>query len=181
MRAVILVSLLASAAVGTQLSGGNIKRQGGDCSSVGLKACGDGCVPLSYTCCPDQKEGCPANTVCSLGDNNEYGCCPIGRVCQGPGGAITSTITGPGETTSITDISTVTGTTITDISTPAAPTYTTTPTYSPPPHGTGSPTYYTNTTTTSYPTSVVTAGANAVYGAGSAAGMLGALVAGLLI
>ncbi|KAK1981395.1 hypothetical protein LZ30DRAFT_782087 [Colletotrichum cereale] len=66
------------------------------CSESGRKACGDGCVPLTYTCCPDQLGGCPLSSTCWLGTNGAYGCCPIGRRCTGPGGVDTlpgSTVT----------------------------------------------------------------------------------------
>jgi hypothetical protein len=69
------------------------------CSEQGEKDCGTGCIPLTYTCCPDRAGGCPASAVCWLGTNGRYGCCPLGLVCDGPGGAstrastITSTIT----------------------------------------------------------------------------------------
>ncbi|CCF42603.1 GPI anchored serine-threonine rich protein [Colletotrichum higginsianum] len=66
------------------------------CSESGRKACGDGCIPLTYTCCPDQQGGCPLSSTCWLGTNGAYGCCPIGRRCTGPGGVDTlpgSTVT----------------------------------------------------------------------------------------
>ncbi|EFQ33756.1 GPI anchored serine-threonine rich protein [Colletotrichum graminicola] len=59
------------------------------CSDSGLKVCGDGCIPLTYTCCPDQQGGCPLSSTCWLGTNGAYGCCPIGRRCTGPGGVDT--------------------------------------------------------------------------------------------
>ncbi|KAK0610140.1 hypothetical protein B0T17DRAFT_127500 [Bombardia bombarda] len=75
-------------------------RQFVPCNELGRKPCGDGCIPLTSTCCPDLKGGCPPTAYCSLGDNGDYGCCPLGLNCVGPGGAstdlstITSTSTG---------------------------------------------------------------------------------------
>ncbi|KAK2003005.1 GPI anchored serine-threonine rich protein [Colletotrichum falcatum] len=66
------------------------------CSESSRKACGDGCIPPTYTCCPDQQGGCPLSATCWLGTNGAYGCCPIGRRCTGPGGVDTlpgSTVT----------------------------------------------------------------------------------------
>ncbi|KAK1573584.1 uncharacterized protein LY79DRAFT_401190 [Colletotrichum navitas] len=59
------------------------------CSESGRKACGDGCIYLTYTCCPDQQGGCPLSSTCWLGTNGAYGCCPTGRRCRGPGGVDT--------------------------------------------------------------------------------------------
>ncbi|KAK2039876.1 GPI anchored serine-threonine rich protein [Colletotrichum somersetense] len=73
------------------------------CSESGRKACGDGCIPLSYTCCPDQQGGCPSSSTCWLGTNGAYGCCPIGRRCTGPGRVDTL----PGSTVTSTIFSTV--------------------------------------------------------------------------
>lgn len=86
------------------------------CSDQGLKDCGEGCIYLSYTCCPDGAGGCPASAYCNLGTNGEYNCCPRGSICGGPGGAttirqtqtLTNTLTVPGETTTIVDESTST-------------------------------------------------------------------------
>ena len=50
-------------------------------------ACGDTCIPESYTCCPDKLGGCKADEECQMGDNDEYGCCPEGEICSGDGGA----------------------------------------------------------------------------------------------
>ncbi|GKT59800.1 GPI anchored serine-threonine rich protein [Colletotrichum tofieldiae] len=72
------------------------------CSESGRKACGDGCIPLTYTCCPDQQGGCPLSSTCWLGTNGAYGCCPIGRRCTGPGGVDTQ----PGSTVTSTIFST---------------------------------------------------------------------------
>ncbi|KAL0944972.1 GPI anchored serine-threonine rich protein [Colletotrichum truncatum] len=74
------------------------------CSEIGRKDCGDGCIPLLSTCCPDGSGGCPVTSVCQLGNNGKYGCCPIGRVCTGAGGASTNSIT---LTRTVTDESTV--------------------------------------------------------------------------
>ncbi|KAK0373902.1 GPI anchored serine-threonine rich protein [Colletotrichum limetticola] len=64
------------------------------CSESGRKDCGDGCIPLTYTCCPDQQGGCPLTSTCWLGNNGQYACCPIGKQCVGPGGVNTE----PGST-----------------------------------------------------------------------------------
>ncbi|OHE91859.1 GPI anchored serine-threonine rich protein [Colletotrichum orchidophilum] len=64
------------------------------CSESGLKDCGDICIPLTYTCCPGQQGGCPLTSRCWLGNNGQYACCPIGQICDGPGGVNTL----PGET-----------------------------------------------------------------------------------
>lgn len=76
------------------------------CNELGEKPCGDGCVPLTYTCCPDQAGGCPATARCDIADNGKYGCCPLGTTCKGPGGASTDfdTCTGiiPGDTSTVT-------------------------------------------------------------------------------
>lgn len=50
-------------------------------------ACGDTCIPESYTCCPDKLGGCKADEECQMGENDEYGCCPEGEICSGNGGA----------------------------------------------------------------------------------------------
>jgi hypothetical protein len=68
------------------------------CEENDLQQCGDGCIPISYECCPDLKGGCPATDYCSLGDNGVYGCCEDGEVCSGDGGASTSTIFGKAPT-----------------------------------------------------------------------------------
>ncbi|OAQ69898.1 hypothetical protein VFPPC_13277 [Pochonia chlamydosporia 170] len=74
------------------------------CSDLGRKNCGVVCIEQSETCCPDQQGGCPVGSVCWLGDNGKYGCCPVGKTCQGPGGSdiTTNTITGPGSTSTVT-------------------------------------------------------------------------------
>jgi len=59
------------------------------CDEQGLKDCGDGCIDMAWTCCVDNKGGCPPTKYCSLGNNGDYGCCPVGKVCGGPGGANT--------------------------------------------------------------------------------------------
>jgi hypothetical protein len=68
------------------------------CSSQGLKDCGAGCIDRSDTCCPDRTGGCPAGTYCSLGSNEEYGCCQDGETCAGPGGAIPTLTLEPTDT-----------------------------------------------------------------------------------
>lgn len=56
---------------------------------IGYTECGTGCVPVGYTCCPDESGGCPATARCDKGDNGEYGCCRLGRTCSGDGGVST--------------------------------------------------------------------------------------------
>jgi hypothetical protein len=57
----------------------------GICES-GELVCGTGCIATTDTCCPDGSGSCPASKYCELGANNQYGCCPIGKVCYGNGG-----------------------------------------------------------------------------------------------
>ncbi|KAJ6446780.1 60S ribosomal protein L40 [Purpureocillium lavendulum] len=85
---VVLVPALAATPLGRTV----FARQQASCSDIGEKPCGDGCVPLTYTCCPDKKGGCPVTSVCQLADNGVYGCCPIGRTCSGDATATTNTI-----------------------------------------------------------------------------------------
>lgn len=59
------------------------------CDELGMKDCGNVCIDLTDTCCPDEAGGCPASATCELGSNGDYGCCPLGETCTGPGGAIT--------------------------------------------------------------------------------------------
>ncbi|ETI29346.1 hypothetical protein G647_01799 [Cladophialophora carrionii CBS 160.54] len=55
---------------------------------TGDKVCGAFCIPGTYTCCPDLEGGCQTSkSVCQEGDNGVYGCCPIGEICTGNGGA----------------------------------------------------------------------------------------------
>ncbi|KAF9880200.1 GPI anchored serine-threonine rich protein [Colletotrichum karsti] len=71
------------------------KRQTVPCSDIGRKNCGDGCILISYTCCPDGAGGCPtASTYCQVGSNGQYGCCARGKTCVGDGGTKTDTIPG---------------------------------------------------------------------------------------
>lgn len=59
------------------------------CGELGMKTCGNVCIDLTDTCCPDGSGGCTLGDYCVLGDNGEYGCCPVGEVCVGDGGART--------------------------------------------------------------------------------------------
>ncbi|KHN99748.1 uncharacterized protein MAM_02601 [Metarhizium album ARSEF 1941] len=68
------------------------------CSDVGRKTCGAVCIEPSDTCCPDGSGGCPAGSVCWLGDNDRYGCCVAGETCEGPGGSDITTVAAPGAT-----------------------------------------------------------------------------------
>lgn len=52
------------------------------------KVCGNWCIDITYTCCPDQEGGCPLDERCQMGDNGKYGCCPIGEICVGDGGSV---------------------------------------------------------------------------------------------
>ena len=96
MKSTILL-LTLSLATGSALASlplGLRPRQQGSCAQEEMADCGAGCVPLTYTCCPDGSGGCPTTAVCVLADNGEYGCCPLDEECSGPGGATTL----PGET-----------------------------------------------------------------------------------
>jgi len=50
-------------------------------------ACGSGCIDSTWTCCPDGSGGCSPSEQCQLGNNGQYGCCPLGETCNGGGGA----------------------------------------------------------------------------------------------
>ncbi|KAK4195148.1 hypothetical protein QBC40DRAFT_289586 [Triangularia verruculosa] len=71
------------------------------CEDIEQQTCGDGCVPVDYTCCPTQEGACAPGFNCQLGDNDEYGCCPDGQECVGDGGAITTTFSTPLPTSSV--------------------------------------------------------------------------------
>ncbi|KAK4172261.1 hypothetical protein QBC36DRAFT_304616 [Triangularia setosa] len=71
--------------------GGYITTPVKTCEDIEQQTCGDGCVPLDYTCCPTEEGACAPGYNCQLGGNDEYGCCPQGQVCVGNGGAITTT------------------------------------------------------------------------------------------
>lgn len=60
-----------------------------DSCGLAMSECGDGCIPIGYTCCPGGEGGCGLAETCVLGSNDEYGCCPIGRRCIGEGGVST--------------------------------------------------------------------------------------------
>lgn len=60
------------------------------CEDLFLESCGEVCIDLTDTCCPDGSGGCPLGSNCEVGDNGEYGCCPIGENCVGDGGARTN-------------------------------------------------------------------------------------------
>ncbi|KAH8176503.1 hypothetical protein LIA77_04921 [Sarocladium implicatum] len=59
------------------------------CVELGEKDCGNVCIPLSYTCCPNRAGGCGLGFYCDATGGGEYGCCPLGEICTGPGGAVT--------------------------------------------------------------------------------------------
>lgn len=86
------------------------------CSSIGRKDCGTGCIDLTWTCCPDGSGGCPPTAYCDLASNGEYGCCPKGKSCVGPGGAYTTPIFG-----TLTEIQTEIPTATRTISQPSVP------------------------------------------------------------
>jgi hypothetical protein len=113
----LIATALASAALATHITPPLFHRDTDEltCADVGEADCGDYCIPLTYTCCPDQSGGCPATEVCWLGSNGEYGCCPIGETCDGPGGVATL----PGGTITSTQAGTGFGTSFA-ISTPTA-------------------------------------------------------------
>lgn len=56
----------------------------GSCG-IGELPCGPGCMSIADTCCPDGSGSCPIGKVCQLGTNSQYGCCPDGETCDGPG------------------------------------------------------------------------------------------------
>ncbi|KAI5465368.1 hypothetical protein BGZ63DRAFT_399843 [Mariannaea sp. PMI_226] len=80
------------------------------CNEEGQKDCGDGCIDLTWTCCPDGSGGCPSTEYCVLGSNGQYGCCPKGETCQGNGGATTDRHT---NTIIVSDTSSIVGETTT--------------------------------------------------------------------
>lgn len=88
--AVSTLSLLSLASANVQLGSMPFTklfaRNDVTCES-GDVACGETCIPESYTCCPDRLGGCNADEQCQMGDNDEYGCCPEGEICSGDGGA----------------------------------------------------------------------------------------------
>ncbi|PVH90290.1 hypothetical protein DM02DRAFT_49909 [Periconia macrospinosa] len=91
MRRHLLLSLLAHLAIATPQLGPLrlTRRQSIECESSDKK-CGDGCIPLLWTCCPDGSGGCKPGDYCAS-TINSYGCCPIGETCRGGGGATTCT------------------------------------------------------------------------------------------
>ncbi|KAF7564031.1 hypothetical protein G7046_g116 [Stylonectria norvegica] len=103
------------------------------CEEQGLKDCGEGCINLSWTCCPSGAGGCGPTEYCNLASNGQYNCCPRGRVCDGPGGATTfrstNTVLIPGETSTVPgdtttfpgETSTIPGETTTIVSTTTLP------------------------------------------------------------
>jgi hypothetical protein len=111
-KPILLFFLIAAASIVADSSSDLLRRQTALCSSRGRKACGTGCISLSDTCCPSGAGGCPIGTYCDLTPNGEYGCCPNGEICTGPGGVITSFFTQtswlPGETSTQTEFITST-------------------------------------------------------------------------
>lgn len=102
MNKLILLTLSATGALAAAHSPFNARElYKVPCSDQGAKDCGDGCIELTWTCCPSGDRGCPATETCTLGSNGEYGCCPAGETCEGEGGVNTdasiNTITVPGE------------------------------------------------------------------------------------
>lgn len=69
-----------------------VGRQTGTCAEINEVDCGAVCIPIGWTCCPDGSGGCSAQEQCWLGDNGQYGCCPLGETCAGPGGSQTNTV-----------------------------------------------------------------------------------------
>jgi hypothetical protein len=107
MQSLLLLTLSATGTLA--LHGLDLfSRQELSCATENMKDCGTGCIPFSYTCCPDGSGGCPVTAVCVLADNDEYGCCPIGETCSGdggvttiPGGTFTSTVVEQSSFTSV--------------------------------------------------------------------------------
>lgn len=65
------------------------RRQSSQCYT-GYTNCGRYCIPPHYICCPDGSGGCDPNIAqCWLGNEGGYFCCSNGKVCDGPGGAVT--------------------------------------------------------------------------------------------
>ncbi|KAK0672112.1 hypothetical protein QBC41DRAFT_314236 [Cercophora samala] len=80
--------------------GGYVTNPVKTCEDIKQQTCGDGCVPVEYTCCPTEEGACAPGFDCQLGDNDEYGCCPEGQECVGNGGSITTTFSTPLPTSS---------------------------------------------------------------------------------
>ncbi|KAK0701142.1 hypothetical protein B0T21DRAFT_300784, partial [Apiosordaria backusii] len=80
---------------GGYTDGGYVETPVKTCEDIEQQTCGDGCVPVDYTCCPTQEGACAPGFECQLGDNDEYGCCPEGEECVGDGGAITTSFSAP--------------------------------------------------------------------------------------
>jgi hypothetical protein len=85
----LLILATASGALANQVSPLNKRQERIPCSELGQKTCGNVCIDITDTCCPDGSGGCNLGNYCVLGDNGEYGCCPIGEICVGDGGAST--------------------------------------------------------------------------------------------
>ncbi|KAB8267997.1 hypothetical protein BDV30DRAFT_22450 [Aspergillus minisclerotigenes] len=121
-----LAAFLATTALAADRTPALVARQVVElpCSYQGEKECGSGCIPLSYTCCPNNLGGCPLGSYC-----DGLGCCPNGKTCTGPGGVSTR----PGSTITVTNsltntlTSTSTSTHTWTSSEVVTPTYTPTP------------------------------------------------------
>jgi hypothetical protein len=106
---ILLLLLTTAVVVGADSSPQLLRRQIVSqlpCSSQGMKECGEVCIDMTATCCPDRAGGCPSGSYCILGWNGDYGCCDNGELCEGPGGAFTT----PGDTATSTrtEVTTVT-------------------------------------------------------------------------
>ena len=61
------------------------------CDAPGLKTCGDKCILSTWTCCPRKDGGCPPESECFIGDDDETLCCLYGGCSTVvPGTAITT-------------------------------------------------------------------------------------------
>lgn len=90
MKSVVVISFLAVNSLAISHSDPELFVRQSSCPS-GEKICGSGCIPTSYTCCPDESGGCPPTEYCGLADNGVYGCCPNGETCTGSATAVTDT------------------------------------------------------------------------------------------
>lgn len=186
----LLVLFLAVPALANLAPAGLLKRQS-DCVGAGYKTCGDGCIPITWTCCPKEDGGCPASSYCDIGDNGETACCLNGFQCTGDGGVSTDYNT---YTSFIPSTIEETSTIVEDTTTYSASlpiltltteteteTATETESSSVPPVDLPSPIPSGNGTTTAEPTAVPTAGANVKALAGNLVGGVAAGAAMLLI
>lgn len=91
MHAIFAAALLAGTAGAASAGKALVARQ-----DEQLLPCTD---VVGVNCCGDGTSYCPLTRTCYLGTNGEYGCCPIGRVCSGPGNEVTDVVVTGGEPT----------------------------------------------------------------------------------